>query len=261
MSLKICMLASGSKGNCTYLSDDKTSILIDIGLPYKTLAQRAKYNNINLSGISAVITTHCHTDHCCGLLSFTKKHDIPLYSHQKGVEHLAYKTGLDQSRISPFNKDFNIGSLTVTPFMLPHDAPGCCGYSITSGSGKISIATDLGKAQDDVLQSIYGSDIAVMECNHDIQMLIEGRYPPALKKRILSDLGHLSNNQCAAAVRRLIEKGTRKFILAHLSQENNLPELAYNCLTQYLNESCITEGRDYSVTIAYQQKTTHIISI
>jgi phosphoribosyl 1,2-cyclic phosphodiesterase len=260
VSFKICLLASGSKGNCAYVSDGKTSILIDIGLPYSTLRQMAQKSDIDLSGVSAVVSTHCHIDHCRGMAVFARKHDIPVYAHGDGAELLALKTGLKKSGIIPFNKDFTVGSLALSPFLLPHDAPACCGFSVYGGGKKLSIATDLGSAEN-VLENMYGSDLAVIECNHDVNMLLEGRYPPALKRRIMSELGHLSNDDCAVSVKTLAEKGTKNFILAHLSEENNLPELAYFCVTRHLSVCGIAEGRDYRLTIAYQRKSTHIIDI
>lgn len=261
MSLKLCMLASGSKGNCTYVSDGKTSLFIDLGMSYKALCLKSAEANINLNEITAVVNTHCHNDHCKGISTFIKKHDIPVFSHKDGILPLARYINIEQSRICGFDKNFTIGSLTVTPFILSHDSPVCCGFSIENGNSKISIATDLGKADEKVIGNFYESSLVVLESNHDVQMLKNGRYSYSLKKRILSDVGHLSNEDCAVVIKKLVEKGTKDFVLAHLSEENNLPELAFSCIADYCQSHSIKEGKDYNVTVAYQHKPTKVFCI
>ena len=261
MSLKICMLASGSKGNCTYISDGVTDILMDIGLCYRDLSGRAQTAGIDLSKVSAVINSHCHSDHCKGMRTFINRNKVPVYSHIIGSGALKNCAHLEINEITEFDKSFNIGGILVTPFCLSHDAPYCCGFSFVSGDSKISIATDLGKTDEKVLANMYESNLVVIESNHDTDMLKFGRYPENLKRRILSDKGHLSNSQCSAAVKKLFDKGTKNFILAHLSEENNLPELAFSSLTEYLKCQNITEGRDYNLSVAGQHKISKIYNV
>lgn len=261
MSLKLCLLASGSKGNCTYISDGKTAALIDIGISYRALCNAAQNTGIDLNSVNAVINTHSHSDHCKGMATFLKKHDVPLYSHFEGKKSLVKVAGLDEKRVSVFTKSFTVSSLTVTPFSLSHDAPVCCGYTVEGGGKRVSIATDLGKAEGQVLEFFYGSDISVIESNHDIVMLREGRYPASLKRRILSDYGHLSNESCAEAIYKLIDKGNRNFVLAHLSEENNLPELAFSSINGYLKNRGIEEGKNFTLSVAYQHKPTKVFCL
>lgn len=254
------MLASGSKGNCIYISDGKTSLLTDIGLCYRDLKTRAQQAEIELGNISAVLNTHCHSDHCKGIRTFVKRHDVPVYSHSAGADALKACTGLEEENITVFEKNFSIGGINVEAFSLPHDAPHCSGFSFMSGNSRISIATDLGAAGNDTLENMYGSGLAVIESNHDTDMLVNGRYPFPLKRRIMSKLGHLSNADCTAAAAKLLENGTKNFILAHLSEENNLPELAFASLTDYLDVYA-KEGRDYFASVAYQYKISKMFEI
>lgn len=261
MSLKICMLASGSKGNCTYISDGETAIFTDIGLCYRDLSGRAEKAGIDLSKVSAVINTHCHSDHCKGIKTFINRYNVPVYSHSDGSQSLINFAGLEKNNITEFNGSFNVGGISVTPFSLSHDAPHCCGFSFVSGGSKISLATDLGMIDENVLPNMYESSLVILESNHDTDMLKYGRYPEYLKKRILSDKGHLSNSDCGIAVKKLFDRGTKNFILAHLSEENNLPELAFSSLTDYLGSYSVKEGKDYNATIAYQYKVSKIFNI
>ncbi len=260
MSLKLCLLASGSKGNCTYITDGKTAVLIDIGLSYRSLCAAAAKAKVDLNGVSAVINTHCHTDHCGGISGFLKKHDVPVYTHSDGKKPLIQSAHIEEKSVLSFGGSFSVGSLTVNPFELPHDAPVCCGFSVESGGKRVSIATDLGRAEDKILDYFYGSQISVIESNHDTQMLIGGRYPYSLKKRIMSGYGHLSNASCAEAAYKLISRGGGKIVLAHLSEENNLPELAFSTVTEYLKCRGAVEGRDYTVSVAFQRKPTEVLS-
>jgi phosphoribosyl 1,2-cyclic phosphodiesterase len=255
MSLSLCVLASGSRGNSLYISDGRDAALVDIGLPYGLLRARAESRGLSLSGVSAVLNTHCHTDHCKGMGVFLNKHDVPVYSHTLGVQALSLAAGINPARIKAFTAGFSVGAIEVLPFLLSHDAPVCCGYTFRAGGRAISVATDLGTADESVLSRMYGSDIAVLECNHDRNMLLSGRYSPALKRRILSEKGHLGNDECAAAAERLLRFGTKTLVLAHLSEENNSPELAFSCVERRLRAQGATEGKDYRLYTASQHKT------
>lgn len=236
-------------------------MLIDIGISYRSLNFVAAKTGIDISSISAVINTHSHSDHCKGIGTFLKKHGIPVYTHNEGKNSLIKAARIEERDIQVFDKSFNVGSLMVTPFLVPHDAPVCCGFSVESGGKKISLATDLGKADDGILEYFYGSDIAVIESNHDTDMLTEGGYPYCLKKRIMSDFGHLSNMSCAQAAYKLLCRGSKNFILAHLSEENNLPELAFSSVSGYMQANGAAQGRDYTLAVASQHKPTKMFGV
>lgn len=257
-SLKVCMLASGSKGNCTYITDGNTALLIDLGLSCRALYNVADKANINLNNVSAIINTHNHSDHCKGIKTYIKKNKIPVYSHNKGIKYLAKYAGIEEQNICGFENSFFIGSLNITPFLLPHDAPVCCGFSIDNGKCKISIATDLGKAENKTLDFFNDSNLCIIESNHDINMLKNGNYPLCLKQRIMSKYGHLSNDDAAVAIEKITNKGCKNFLLAHLSEQNNLPEIAFTSVTNHLKSKGKTEGKDYNLSIATQTKPTKI---
>jgi phosphoribosyl 1,2-cyclic phosphodiesterase len=254
------MLASGSKGNCTYIENHGTSVLIDFGLSYKTLSSVALKAELDISSVSAVINTHCHSDHCAGIADFIKKHDVPVYCHTDGVSSLCKACGIDKGAISAFNGAFSVGSITFTPFLLSHDAPVCCGFLIEGNGKRISIATDLGIADDSLFEYFFGADLSVIESNHDVDMLLKGRYPRSLKQRILSQYGHLSNLACSEAAYKMALRGNRNFVLAHLSEENNIPELAYSSFRDYFKERGIDEN-NYTLTIASQRKPTKVFCL
>jgi len=259
--VELCIFASGSKGNCLYISDGNTSVLIDAGYCYRTIALRAAAAGVDISGVRAIINTHCHNDHSRGIISFTGRLGIPVYAHADGMEALSRFFGIEKSNIVPFKGDFSIGSLNFSPYLLSHDAPVCCGISVESGGRRVSVATDLGRIDEETLSRMCGADLVVIESNHDVDMLKKGRYSAALKRRILSEKGHLSNDQCAAALEKLLGWGTKAFVLAHLSEENNLPELAFSCATQRLLGLAAREGRDYSLYLANQHRPTGIFAL
>lgn len=259
MSLNICTLASGSKGNCIYISDGKTSVLIDAGISLRTLKQRAKENNINLSSVSAVISTHCHTDHCSGIRTFMDGFKIPSFVHIEGLTALSEKTNVTRLRLSTFTQDFSIGSLQIQPLKLNHDVPHCSGFIINNGESSVGAVMDLGEIDNNIISALKGVKTLIIESNHDEHMLKTGRYPYHLKRRILSNSGHLSNDMCAGACLELIKSGTKNILLAHLSEENNLPELAFSALTEKLLSCGFQEGKDYHAEVALQHKTSKMI--
>ncbi|MDR0462137.1 MAG: MBL fold metallo-hydrolase [Christensenellaceae bacterium] len=250
--LKLQMLASGSGGNAVYISSGKTSILVDVGLSMPRLLKRLDIANIDPSTIDAVLVTHEHTDHVIGLESFMKRFPATLHVHTSTVDIFSYIQG---ERISVFDAGFDIGDIRVTHFPVPHDSKFCFGYTFTNGDAKVSIATDLGRVTEDILTHMAGSQLVVIECNHDLLRLTGNKkYPLVLKRRITGSFGHLSNPSCALAVYRLAQTGVSQVILAHLSEENNSPNLAYNFVKDFLGTKGIIEGQDIWIDVALQDE-------
>ncbi|MDE6362618.1 MAG: MBL fold metallo-hydrolase [Clostridia bacterium] len=253
--MEFCNLASGSRGNCSVISTNRVTIMVDDGLNLRTLAERARLANLDLSKVDAVLITHEHSDHVKGIASFCKKYSVPVYCHSESKEFV-------DPMICPYIVDrdmdtpFELGDLTITPFRLPHDSNYNLGYKISQGNQAISVATDLGFVSESTLDKLKGSDLVVLESNHDIDMLREGAYPFILKQRILGKNGHLSNDDCAAAILDLARSGTKRFLLAHLSQDNNTPEIAFDCAAKNLENNNFIEGQDVFVDIANQYKST-----
>ena len=202
--------------------------MIDAGISYKAICERVALAGGDINDISAVAVTHSHDDHICGLKTLLKKTGAPLYATRQTVEELIVKDALpNDANIVFCDSDSAVfGDIEIRRFKISHDTSGPCGYRINTREGSCGVCTDLGIVTDEVRQAISGCDVLLFEFNHDIDMLRRGPYPPHLKIRILSDLGHLSNTAAAAEVPFILESGTKQLILGHISRHNNTPGLA-----------------------------------
>ena len=221
------VFASGSGGNCMLLSDGDTNILIDAGISMRRVDSSLRQAGLQIRDIGGVLITHEHSDHVSGLKMLLKYHDLPLYAPHTVAARLGgmLPEAAERMHVIPVGADFRIGSLRVRAFHTPHDTDESVGYRV-EGSCVFALATDMGCVTEEVLHGLLGADAALIEANHDPDMLLDGPYPVYLKRRILSDHGHLSNADCAILARRLAESGTSTLILGHLSRENNRPQLA-----------------------------------
>lgn len=248
---RIYPLFSSSKGNSIYFGDENGGVLIDCGVSCKRLTAALNENGLSPDRIKAVFITHTHSDHISGLKVFIKKYGTPVYALRKNLEILAEKEYVSESceRHEIDGKPAEISGFTVSHFPTPHDAPASCGYRITYPDGKAAaLCTDLGYITDEVSAALKGTDLVLIESNHDRNMLKNGCYPDYLKERILSDHGHLSNEQCGETLKRLADNNTAFFVLGHLSQENNTPGLAeQNAVNALLP---LVRQRDYMLYIA-----------
>ena len=225
---RFCPLASGSGGNSTYISDGNTAVLIDAGISYKTICERVSLAGGSMERIAAVAITHGHTDHVKGLKTLLQKTQIPLYITSDTAEELIRKDLLPKNARMIFIDEPKavVNDMEIVRFTTSHDAAGSCGYRVNTRTGSCAVCTDLGIVTDEVRTAISGSTVLLFESNHDIDMLRRGPYPPHLKIRILSDLGHLSNNAAAAEIPFILESGTKQLILGHISRQNNTPDIA-----------------------------------
>lgn len=221
---KFCSLASGSTGNCLYLTNGVTNILVDFGISYARVNNSLKLIGVNISDIDAVLITHDHTDHINGLGTLAKKNDIPIFSLNETKNSILFKFP-HINNIIEIKNEFSIGDISISTFNTCHDTPSV-GFSFICDTKKITIATDLGCITDEVADAFNNSDFAFIESNHDMDMLIYGNYPEYLKRRIASNNGHLSNKVCSQLVCNIVAKGTKKIMLGHLSKENNTEDLA-----------------------------------
>lgn len=225
--IKLISLFSSSKGNCTLVYSEKTKLLVDVGISAKRLTEALTTNNIVPDEINGILITHEHSDHIKGIKVFCKKYNIPVYASEKTwptLVSLEIKDTLKKS-FEPY-KTFNIGDIEVLPFSIPHDAIDPCGFNLVCENKKVTVATDIGHITPKLLNFFENSNSILLESNHDIGMLRAGNYPYLLKQRIIGNYGHLSNIASAETIEYLIKKGTKNFVLAHLSEENNLPSLA-----------------------------------
>ncbi len=234
---RICSLYSGSKGNCTFISAGGVNILIDAGKSAKCLCQALSNIGVSPESINAIFITHEHTDHVSALATFSHKYNAEIHILLSSAKKKFY--GLrDEALFSKmiFHDDphfeVSFGKLKIKAFPTPHDSCGSVGYKISFSDGdketNIGFATDIGYVTDEIRDNLLGCESVIIESNHDEIMLMEGNYPYELKLRIRSKKGHLSNTECAALAALLSVNGTKNIMLAHLSEENNLPDVAYN---------------------------------
>ncbi|MBO4692891.1 MAG: MBL fold metallo-hydrolase [Clostridia bacterium] len=225
---RLCPLASGSSGNCTYISSGESAVIIDAGIPYKTICERVAAVGGDISKISGIALTHTHDDHIKGLKTLLQKTGAPLFCTKESAEHLTAKNMLPGgvSSIITDGERTSFADMEIFRFAVSHDAPGSCGYRIATKSGCCAVCTDSGIITENMRTALLGCDVVLLEFNHDIDMLRRGPYPPHLKIRILSDLGHLSNNAASAEIPALLTSGTKQIICGHISRQNNTPQLA-----------------------------------
>ena len=225
--MKAYIFASGSSGNCMLLADGDTNILIDAGISMRRLNAALTQTGRTTGDIGGVLITHEHSDHILGLKTLIKNSDLSVYAPRTVAARLR---GMlpeidDRLKVIPVNECFQIGNLLITAFHTSHDTDESVGYRL-QGEGTFAIATDTGCINDEIENGLAGAGTVLIESNHDEEMLRYGRYPVYLKRRILSDRGHLSNADCARLALHLAESGTGRIILGHLSRENNRPEIA-----------------------------------
>ena len=228
------VLASGSKGNSTLVVTDKSKLLIDVGLCITDLIRRL--DPVGLDEIDAILITHTHTDHVKGLDQINKKYNIPIYDG------------------ASLNSDLEINDVIIKSFPLSHDVT-CYGFIISSNSCELVYITDTGYISTRNIELTKNKDIYIIESNHDEDMLLEGSYPHILKQRIISDKGHLSNKASSKYMKKVIGDKTKYVVLAHLSEENNLPEIAYS------NMERVIKDKNIKLYVAKQHEVTEEIKV
>jgi len=243
--MRVCVFASGSSGNCLLLSAGKSNILIDAGISARRIVTGLAKQQLTMDDISGVLITHEHSDHVSGLKTLLKHYNVKLYAPRTVAHRLEGMLPETMGRINVIRpgESFMVGQLNIRAFHTPHDTDESVGYRIES-DGVFAIATDMGHVSGEVESALMGADTVLIESNHDVDMLRYGKYPVYLKRRILSERGHLSNADCAALLKRLAQSGTRQVILGHLSRENNSPAKAMS------EACCALEGTGVSVCCA-----------
>ena len=250
---KFCPLFSSSSGNCIYIGTSDGGILIDAGVSAKRITSALDSIGVSTESIGAIFITHEHSDHVNGLRVFAGSRNIDVYASAGTLGALDSMCILN-GKFTAHEIDESgaeAAGIYVKPFATPHDAAQSCGYTAVTPDGRrISVATDLGHMTDTVMNAIYGSDLVMLESNHEIDLLRRGPYPYPLKQRILSDRGHLSNTACSDAAVKLLDSGTVRFMLGHLSKQNNTPELAYETTHSAFTVHGARSGSDYLLGVA-----------
>lgn len=259
--MELVPLFSGSSGNATLIRTDNANILIDAGWNCKAIVNALREVGTSPEDIDAVFITHSHSDHVNGLDVFIRKYPSKLYATEqtfRGIQRRFTKphTETPDIVIVPGKKTKIVPGLSVVAINTPHDAAGSCCYKIFAEDKTCMVMTDMGYVTEDILAAAKGIDAILIESNYDRRMLVYGDYPEDLKARIAGDGGHLSNDDCAETIKLLIDSGTRKFILGHLSENNNTHEKAEKTVCDYLSSHKFRKGKDYELTVANRYEPT-----
>ena len=251
--MKVCVLSSGSKGNTTYIEEGNTKILIDMGNSSKYVKEKLEEIGVTPTDIDGILITHTHVDHVKGLKVFTKKYNVPVYITDIMLSDLDYITNYKY-----IDKDFDIGDIHITSIKTSHDASDSRGYIVSGIDKSMVYITDTGYINKKYFDVLSNRNLYVMESNHDIEMLTNGPYPYHLRQRILSDKGHLSNYDSAKYLSSFIGDNTKYVLLAHLSQDNNTEELAYETLLDRLD---VDNKHVDNIIVTRQDEETELITL
>ena len=259
-------IASGSSGNCIYVGDKQSGVLVDAGISMKRIAEGMEEQGLSLCDTKAIFVTHEHSDHVSGLGPILRKYQIPVYGTESTLMKLIQSDkmkNVDTDLFVPVKKDVpvSVEQMTITPFSISHDAVDPVCYTIEKEHKKIAIATDMGTYTDYTLSHINGAQALLLEANHDINMLQVGHYPYYLKMRILGDHGHLSNDSSARLIGQVLNDELKYVVLGHLSKENNYPKLAYETVRYELETSTDWNNLDARLLVAKRSEPTEVITI
>lgn len=260
--MEFCSLYSGSSGNCQFIKTEKIKILVDAGLSGKKIEESLKSINENPAEIKAIFVTHEHIDHIQGVGVLSRRYNIPVYANSNTWEAMQTKIGkMKEENIKILDEEISLEDIAILPFDISHDAAKPVGFNILWKNKKISLLTDTGCVNSSIKQNIEDSELLLIETNHDIELLKVGSYPWPLKKRIMSDHGHLSNETAAILLSEILTKGNETVLLAHLSQENNFPELAYKTVSNILTENGFNTNKDLNLEMTYRNKASKVYKL
>lgn len=247
MGMRFTVLSSGSTGNAMVVQSDDAAVLIDAGLSAKRIEELLEERQLSGSDLDAIFVTHEHSDHIKGLGAVARKFDLPIYANEKTWEELNKHVGkiAEEKRVvMETGEAVDFGELKVESYAISHDAAEPVMYCFHEGDRKLGLATDLGYMSEKVKNALAGSDALVLESNHDIEMLRMGKYPWNIKRRILGDMGHLSNEAAGEALSELLMHKTKRVYLAHLSRDHNMMDLAKLTVNDVLQNNGIFTKKD-----------------
>lgn len=258
MSIEFCSLASGSSGNSQYIGTQSTHLLVDLGLTTKYVVNALAHLDVDPSAIGGILITHEHSDHIKGIGAFHRKYGTPIYCHEAAWEAIRPSIGKhDATKVHFITEDegFAIGDIHVEAVAIHHDAVAPLGYILESQGACVGVVTDLGCIYEGLLDALKRVQLLLLEANHNVDMLLRGPYPYPLKRRVMSDQGHLSNEHCAEAVIHLYRYGRLKSVfLGHLSKDNNTPDLAYETLRSALAMEGIKVDEDILLEMTFRNR-------
>ncbi len=259
--MRFSILASGSSGNAIFVESEKRRILIDAGLSGKQLEQRLRLIGMDPSTISAILISHEHIDHVKGLGVFSRRYQIPVYLNEATFQSLPKNVGeIPPSLIHLIEtgSSLELDDLYIDCFPISHDAADPMAFTVTHQEERLAVVTDLGYVNQKIIDRVAGADAFIWESNHDIEMLRMGTYPWNVKRRILSDIGHLSNQDAGEALAACLQGDGQQVFLAHLSRDNNLTELAHLTVKNILEEAGFSVGRSVQLLQTFEDRPTSI---
>lgn len=260
--MKIINLASGSRGNCTYICSNNTHVLVDVGVSFAYLASNLDLFGFSACELDAILITHEHSDHINGLSALIKKCPaIKIFAHPKTMIKLCEKINIPLANQHMITQpEFFVKDLLISAFSVIHDSAHCLGFSFFENGKKFSIATDIGEITPSLVDNLKDSELIFIESNFDPDLLFYcERYPESLKSRIFSNKGHLSNIDCSKLMAKLIGFGTKRFALAHISQNSNSADIAFKTAVEYLTFNGLFDNVDIEVLL--QNKPSKIFEI
>ena len=265
--MRVCSIASGSSGNCIYIGDEATHILVDTGISKKRIEEGLSALDIKGDELNGILITHEHIDHVQGLGVFCRKYDVPVYATGgtiAGIRRLKSLGKLPEGLFHEIKIDenFQIGDMQIQPFAISHDANEPSGYRLENGRKAAAVATDLGKYDDYIVENLKNLNAVVLEANHDIHMLEVGPYPYPLKQRVMGDKGHLSNELSGRLLCDILHDNLQSVVLGHLSKENNYAELAYETVKLEISMGDNPySGEEIPIIVAKRDTISDIVTI
>ncbi len=246
LTVDLTVFASGSTGNCCLIRHGGAGVLVDAGISARRIRTALAEVGMTPAELTAILITHEHSDHIKGLCVFLKSAPVPVYAPETVAAYLCRTVpgAFPLVRVIEPETPLREGPFEITAFPTPHDTPQSAGYRLSAEGSSIAVCTDTGCVTEVMRRHLRGADVALIEANHDVEMLKTGPYPPYLKRRILSDRGHLSNDDCALLASELSASGTRHIVLGHLSRENNAPAVARRAVSRAL------EGTGTALSVA-----------
>lgn len=257
--MRLCSIASGSSGNCIYIGDENTHILVDAGISRKAIETGLEKLQVHAGDLSGIFITHEHSDHIKGLGVMARKYHIPMYATSATIGEIKKKQALGKMEDELFHVikpdiDMHMNTLTLRPFRVSHDAADPVAYRVNSGEKSVAVATDLGGYNEYTIQNLLGLDAILLEANHDVRMLQSGKYPYKLKQRILGKYGHLCNEMSGRLLDTILSDKMKRIFLGHLSNENNYPQLAYESVRLEVDMSeSQYKAEDFHISVANRE--------
>jgi len=257
--MRICVLASGSEGNSTFIETDSHKILIDIGMNLRYLKNKLDELDVTLNEIDTVLISHTHSDHIGALDNFIKKYDSNIYMSKAMFDEISNDSLIKQyDNIKYFNDDFFIDNVKIELIKTSHDTADSRGFIVSEGDNSVVYITDTGYLNQKFFNKLKNKSVYLFESNHDVEMLINGKYPKWLKDRVVGPYGHLSNKDASIYLSKIIGENTKKIILMHLSKENNTHECALNTIHEIFDEYNIIFD---DIEIANQREKSQVITL